>query len=74
MRNRHKTKDEQSWERKIVLLLGWLFGATLLLFVVWAIVLFVDRARVDDCSDQGGTYDYETGECDVQSNDVIMDD
>lgn len=48
-----------------MLLLGWLFGATLLLFVVWAIVLFIDRARVDDCLEQGGTYDYEIGECEL---------
>jgi len=66
MLSKYKKKEEPSWHRKLVLILGWFFGATILLFVVWAIVLFIDRARVDDCLEKGGTYDYERGECDFR--------
>jgi hypothetical protein len=41
MRSRHKTKEPPSWQRKLVLLAGALFGATLLLFMAWAVVLFI---------------------------------
>jgi len=34
-------------------------------------MLFIDWARVDDCLDQGGSYDYEGGECDFETNHVI---
>jgi hypothetical protein len=64
-------KKAPSWQRKLVLVLGSLFSATLLLFVVWAVVLFIDWARVDDCLDKGGSYDYESGECDFKANHVI---
>ena len=74
MLNKYKKKEAPSWQRKLVLVVGSLFGATLLLFVVWAVVLFVDWARVDDCLDKGGSYDYELGECDTQSNHVVPSD
>ena len=74
MLNKYKRTEAPSWQRKLVLVVGSLFGATLLLFVVWAVVLFVDWARVDDCLDKGGSYDYELGECDTQSNHVVPSD
>ena len=42
MRSRHKIKDAPSWQRKLVLLAGALFAATLLLFMAWAVVLFIN--------------------------------
>ena len=71
MLSKYKKKEAPSWQRKLVLFLGSLFGATLLLFVVWAVTLFIDWARVDDCLDNGGSYDYERGECDFEANYVI---
>jgi len=71
MLNRHKLSEAPSWQRKLVLLLGSLVGATILLLVVWAVVLFVDWARVDDCLDKGGSYDYQRGECDFETNHVV---
>ena len=71
MLNRHKLKEAPSWQRKLVLLLGSLVGATILLLVVWAVVLFVDWARVDDCLDKGGSYDYQRGECDFETSHVV---
>jgi hypothetical protein len=68
MLNKYRKKEAPSWQQKLVLLLGSLLGATILLFVVWAIVLVIDSARVDDCLDRGGSYDYERGECDFQVN------
>jgi len=67
MLTKYRKKDAPSWQRKLVLLSGSLLGATLLLFVFWAITLFIDWARVDDCLDRGGSYDYERGKCDFQS-------
>ncbi len=71
MLSKYKKKGPPSWQRKLVLFLGSLFGATLLLFVVWAVTLFIEWARVDDCLDKGGSYDYERGECDFEANHVI---
>ena len=68
MLHKYKKKDAPSWQRKLVVLMGALLGATLLLFVVWAIVLVLESAQVDDCLDRGGSYDYERGECDFQLN------
>lgn len=67
MLRKFRKNDAPSWQRKLILVLGSLFGATLLLFVVWAVVLFIDWAQVDACLDQGGSYDYERGECDFES-------
>jgi hypothetical protein len=68
MLSKYKKTGAPSWQRKLVLILGSLFGATLLLFVVWAVTLLIDWARVDDCLDKGGSYDYERGECDFEAN------
>lgn len=64
MLKRYTKKDAPAWQRRLILLLGALFGATILLFAAWAVVLFIDWTRVDDCLDQGGSYDYEQHECD----------
>jgi len=74
MLSKHKIKEAPSWQRKLVLIVASLFGVTLLLFVAWAVLLFIDWARVDDCLDKGGSYDYERGECDFQSNHVVPED
>lgn len=74
MLKKHKIKEAPSWQRNLVLLLGSLSAATFLLFVVWAIMLFIDWARVDDCLDRGGSYDYERGECDFETNHFIPKD
>ena len=71
MLSRYKIKGLPIWQRKLVLFLGSLLGATLLLFVVWAVTLFIDWARVDDCLDNSGSYDYELDECDVETNHII---
>ena len=74
MRSKYKKKDAPIWQRKLVLFLGVLSGATLLLFAVWAVTLLIDWARVDDCLDKGGSYDYELGECDFERNHVVPKD
>jgi hypothetical protein len=66
MLRKYRKKDAPSWQRKLVVFVAGLFGATLLLFVVWAVVLVIDWARVDDCLDKGGRYNYETGECEFE--------
>ena len=52
------------WQRRLVLLLTGLFGATLLLFAVWAMLLWIEQERVADCEARGGRYEAETGDCD----------
>lgn len=73
MLSRHKKTEAPSWQSKLVLFMGALFGATLLLFVAYAVTLLIDWARVDDCLDMGGSYDYERGECDFEANHVVPD-
>ena len=51
------------WQRRLVLLLTGLFGATLLLFAVWAILLWIDWERAEDCEARGGRYNADTAEC-----------
>jgi hypothetical protein len=68
MLKRHDKQGAPVWERRLTVVLGLLFGATLLLFAVWAVTLFIDRAAVDDCLDRGGSYDYERGRCDFDVN------
>jgi hypothetical protein len=41
MRHRHKIKKAPQWQRRLVLILGGLSGATILLVVVWAVLLFL---------------------------------
>ena len=36
---KYKKSDAPAWQRKLLLFLGVLFGATLLMFLVWAILL-----------------------------------
>ena len=74
MRNKYKKEDAPPWQRKLVLVLGALCGATILLFMAWAVMLFVDWARVDDCLDKDGSYDYERAECDFEANHIIPED
>ena len=68
MFKRYHKQGASVWERKLTLVLGFLFGVTLLLFAVWALTLFINWAEVDDCLDRGGSYDYERGRCDLESN------
>ena len=68
MLKRYPKQDAPAWQRRLVLILWSLFAATLLLFAAWAVVLFIDWARVDACLDQGGSYDYQNRECDFESN------
>jgi len=68
MLKKYKKTEAPSWHRKLVLVLGALCAATFLLFVVWAVLLLIDWARVDDCLDRGGSYDYERAECDFEVN------
>ena len=68
MFRRYAKTEAPLWQRRLVLLLGGLSGATFLLFVVWAIMLFIDWARVDNCLDQGGSYDYEREVCDFEAS------
>ena len=68
MFKRYAKQDAPAWQRRLVLLLWSLFAATLLLFAAWAVVLFIDWARVDTCLDQGGSYDYERSECDFEND------
>ena len=71
MLSKYKKREAPSWQRNLVLILGSLCGATFLLFVVWAVTLFIDWARVDDCLDKGGSYDYDRGECNFEANHFI---
>ena len=66
MRRRHRIGEPPAWQRRLILLVAALFGATLLLFAVWAVILFSDWMRVDDCLDRGGSYDYEREICDFE--------
>ena len=57
----YRKTDPPAWERKIVLLLMSLLGATLLLFTAWAIIMFLDPGGSAACVEEGGIW-YE-GEC-----------
>lgn len=65
---RYDKQKAAVWERKLTVVLGFLFGITLMLFAVWAVTLYIDWAEVDDCLDKGGTYDYDEGRCDLETN------
>ena len=41
MINRYRKTDTPAWQRRLVLLLAFLFGATVLLFAVWAVTLYL---------------------------------
>jgi hypothetical protein len=68
MLKRHKIGEAPAWQRRLIVVVGALFAATLLLFAVWAVTLFINWAEVDDCLDSGGSYDYERGRCDFNVN------
>lgn len=42
MRKRYEKQEAPAWQRKLIVLVSAFFAATLLLFSVWAIVLFLD--------------------------------
>ena len=57
----YRKTDAPAWERKIVMLMAFLLGATLLLFTVWAIIIYLDLDGSAACVEEGGIW-YE-GEC-----------
>ena len=68
MLKKYEKQGPSPWDRRLVIVLGALFAITLLLFAVWAVVLFVGPTSVDACLDQGGSYDYEQQRCDFETN------
>ncbi len=58
-----RLSDPPAWQRRVVLLLMSLISATLLLFVVWGYLLWLEQDAVDDCEERGGEWNYETNEC-----------
>ena len=42
MKRKYEKTDAPPWQRKVVVVVAALFGATLLLFVAWAVVLFLE--------------------------------
>lgn len=38
----YKKQPKPEWQQRILVFLGFLFGATLLLFLAWAVVLFIE--------------------------------
>ena len=59
----HRKTEPPAWHRNIVLFLTALFFATLLLFVVWGYMLWLEMDEAEDCLDRGGRWNYETREC-----------
>lgn len=41
MLRKYEKTDAPAWQRRLLAILGLLFGATLLLFLVWAVMLFL---------------------------------
>ena len=39
---KYKKQDTPRWQRRLVIILGGLFAATVLLFAAWAVILFLD--------------------------------
>ncbi len=69
MRRRRRIGEAPAWQRRLILIVTALFGATLLLFAAWAVILFGDGRSVDECLDKGGSYDHELGACDLRQQD-----
>ena len=42
MRKRYAKQQAPAWQRKLIILVGAFFAATLLLFAAWAIVLMIE--------------------------------
>jgi hypothetical protein len=59
----YRKSEPPAWHRHIVLFLTALFFATLLLFVVWGYILWLETDEADDCQERGGEWNYETREC-----------
>ena len=66
MRRPHRIGEPPAWQRKLILIVAAMFGATLLLLAAWAVILFSDGKGVDDCLDRGGHYDHERQVCDFE--------
>ena len=66
MRRPRRIGEAPAWQRRLLLLITAFFAATLLLLAAWAVILFSDWMRVDECLDQGGSYDYEREVCDFE--------
>ncbi len=63
MRRAHRIGEPPAWQRRLVQLLMGLISATLLLFVVWGYFLWLEMDAAEDCVERGGTWNYETDEC-----------
>ena len=37
----YRKQPKPAWQQRLLLLIGFLFGATLLLFLVWVVLLFL---------------------------------
>ena len=59
----HRLSGPPAWQRRIVLFLMSLISATLLMFVVWGYLLWLERDAAADCEERGGEWNYETDEC-----------
>jgi len=68
VRRPRRIGEAPAWQRRVLLIVTALFGATLLLLAAWAVILFNDWMRVDDCLDRGGSYDYEREVCDFEQS------
>ena len=44
MLRKYRKRDAPRWQRRLVIILGGLFAATVLLFAAWAVILFLDSA------------------------------
>ncbi len=58
--DRYRKTSVPAWQKRVLVLLGALFGATLLLFITWAVLLSTERATgdekpVDDRTGSGGS-------------------
>ena len=72
MRSKYKKNEAPPWQGKLVLVFwGRSSVPRFCCLWMWAVILLIDWARVDDCLDMGGSYDYERGECDLESNHII---
>lgn len=68
MIRKYEKQDAPAWQRRLLFFIAGLFGATLLLLAAWAVVLFIDQSEIDRCLDAGGSWDYERGQCDFDTN------
>ena len=64
----YRKKGAPAWERKIVLLMAFMLGATVLLFMAWAVIMFAQPDDSDTCYEIRDGYEYKLDDCD-DSND-----